>query len=107
MPVIPLAVRPVEMVASAVGVAAGFRALQVFADDLAAQVDEDFVDVCAAPGGRLVVWGVAPGLGEAEGAGSGDGAVFFEVGFVADDDQRDFFVVFNADDLFAEFGEFV
>lgn len=39
-------------------------------------------------------------------AGAGDGAVFFEVGFVADDDERDTGVVFDADDLVAEFVEF-
>lgn len=38
-----------------------------------------------------------------EGAGAGDGAVFFEVGFIADNDERDEGVVFDADDLVAEF----
>lgn len=83
------------------------RPLQVLADDLATEIDEDFVHVGAAPGRGLVVWGVAPGLGQAEGTGTRHGAVFFEVGLVADDHERDFFVVFDADDLFADFGEFM
>jgi hypothetical protein len=81
--------------------------LQVLTDDLATEIDEDFVYVGATPGRGLVVRGVAPVLGEAEGAGARYGAVFFEVGFVADDHEGDFFVVFDADDLFAEFGELV
>lgn len=41
-----------------------------------------------------------------EGFGAGDGAVFFEVRFVADDDEGDEGIVFDADDLVAEFVEF-
>ena len=41
-----------------------------------------------------------------EGAGAGDGTIFFEVGFVADDDKGDEGVVFDADDLVAEFVKF-
>ena len=50
---------------------------------------------------------MAPTLRDGEGARAGDSAVFFEVGFVADDDEGDALVVFDADDLFAEFVEFV
>ena len=41
-----------------------------------------------------------------ERTGAGDGAVFFEVGFITDDDEWDQRVVFDADDLIAEFVEF-
>jgi hypothetical protein len=81
--------------------------LQVLTDNLATQIDKDFVYIGAAPGRGLVVWGIAPILGEAEGAGAGNCTVFFKVGFVTDDHEGDFFVVFDADDLFAEFGELV
>ena len=40
-----------------------------------------------------------------KGFGAGYGAVFFEVRFVADDDNRDGGVVFDADDLVSEFIE--
>jgi hypothetical protein len=83
------------------------RPLQVLTDDLATQIDEDFVYIGAAPGRGLVVRSVAPILGEAEGARARYSAVFFEVGLVADDHEGDFLVVFDADDLLAEFGELV
>lgn len=41
-----------------------------------------------------------------KGLGAGDGAIFFEVGFVANDDKGDKRVVFDSDDLVAEFMEF-
>lgn len=83
------------------------RPLQVLTDDLATQIDKDFVYISAAPGRGLVVRGIAPVLGETEGAGARYGPVFFEVGLVADDHEWDFFVVFDADNLFTEFGELV
>lgn len=46
-------------------------------------------------------------LGEGEGSRSGHCPVFFEVGFVSDDDDGDVLVIFDADDLLAELGEFV
>ena len=45
-------------------------------------------------------------MGNLKGAGARDGAVFFEVGFIADDDEGDEGVVFYSDDLVAEFVEF-
>ena len=42
-----------------------------------------------------------------EGFGTGDGAVFFKVGFVTDHDEGDKGVIFDTDDLVAEFVEFV
>ena len=41
-----------------------------------------------------------------KGAGAGDGAVFFEIRFVADNDKGNEGVVFDADNLVAEFVEF-
>ena len=41
-----------------------------------------------------------------EGAGAGDGTVFFEVGFVANNDKGNVGIVFDANDLVAEFVEF-
>ena len=41
-----------------------------------------------------------------KGLGAGDGAIFFQVGFVADDDEGDERVVFDSDDLVAKFVEF-
>ena len=79
----------------------------VFADDLPAEVHKGFVHVPSGSGRCFVIGCVVPGLGDLEGAGAGDGAVFLEVGLVADDDEGDEGVVFDADDLVAEFVEFV
>lgn len=82
-------------------------ALHILADDLATEVDEDLVDVGSSASRGLVVRGVAPALGEGECAGARHGPVFFQIGFVADDDEWHFLVVFDADDLLAELREFV
>lgn len=50
---------------------------------------------------------MAPALGDGERAGSRDGTVVLEVGFVTDDDEGDALVVFDTDDLLAELVEFV
>ena len=41
-----------------------------------------------------------------EGLGAGDGAIFFKVGFIADDDKGDKRVILDSNDLVAEFVEF-
>lgn len=46
-------------------------------------------------------------LGDLESACTGHGAVFFEVGLVADDDDGDVGIVFDTDDLVAELGQLV
>ena len=79
----------------------------VFLDDLGAEIQEDFVDICSSSCRCLVVWLLTPLLGKLEGSGSGHHAVVFHVRFVADHDQRDVLVVLDADDLFPEFGQFV
>lgn len=78
----------------------------VLADDLPAEIHKGFVDVGAAAGARFVVGRVAPGLRDGEGAGPRHGPVFFQVGFVADDDQRHARVVLYPHDLIAEFVQF-
>jgi hypothetical protein len=83
------------------------RGLQILANNLATQIDKDLVHVCATTGGCLVVRRIAPALRERKGACARHGAVFFEIGFVADYDNGHFGVVLDADDLFADFGEFV
>lgn len=98
---------PARALALAIKFGVSGRPLQVLADDLATEIDEDFVDVGTAPGRGLVVWSIAPVLRQAEGTGTRHGAVFFEVRLVADDHEGDLFVVFDADDLFAEFRELV
>ena len=47
-----------------------------------------------------------PRLGDTECTGARHGSIFFQVGLVADDDEGDRGVVFDADDLVAEFIEF-
>ena len=78
----------------------------ILADDLPAEVHEGLVDVAACPGRALVVGGVVPGAGDGEGARARHGPVFFQVALVADDDEGDERVVFDAYDLVAEFLEF-
>lgn len=76
----------------------------VLADNLPAEIHKRLVYIRSPPRARLVIGSVAPVLGDAEGAGAGDGAVFFKVAFVADDDEGNGGVVFDADDLVAELG---
>ena len=84
-----------------------WRALGILLHDLTTQVDEDLIDVCATTRRSLVVRRIVPALCERKGFSARDGTVFFQVGFVADDHDGDGFVVFDADDLFAEFGKFL
>ena len=76
----------------------------ILADNLPAEIHKGLVDVGAPARARLVVRGVAPVLGDGEGAGARDGTVFLEVALVADDDEGHVGVVFDTDDLVAEFG---
>ena len=45
-------------------------------------------------------------MADLKGTGAGDGAVFFEIGLVANDDKGDERVVFDADDLVPKLVEF-
>ena len=79
----------------------------ILANNLPAEIHKGLVDTGSPPSTSLVVRGVTPAGGDGEGASAGDGPVFFEVGLVADDDEGDAGVIFDADDLFAQFVEFV
>ncbi len=46
-------------------------------------------------------------LGQLICSSSGDRSSIFQIGLVANDDDRDVLVVFDADDLLSQFGEFV
>lgn len=78
----------------------------ILADNLPAEIHKRLVHIGPASRARFVIRRVAPVLADGEGARSGDGAVFFEIGFVAHDDERNSRVVFDADNLVAEFVEF-
>ena len=78
---------------------------RVLPHDLPAEVAEDVVDVGAVPGRGFVVRRVAPALRDGEGARTRDGAVFLEVGFIADEHDGCVRVVLDPDDLFAELGQ--
>ena len=54
----------------------------------------------------LVIRSIPPALRHREGPRSRDHALGFKIGFIAHDDDGDVFVVFDADDLIAQLGEF-
>ena len=85
---------------------ADLRGRHVLADDLPAEIHKRFVHISAAAGARFVVWSVSPVLGDGKGARARHGPVFFEIGFVADDDERDGGIVFDAHDLVPQFVKF-
>ena len=78
----------------------------VLPDNLPAEIHKGFIDIRSPARTRFVIGRPPPALRDTEGAGAGHGAVFFEVALVADDDEGDALVVFDADDLVAEFVEF-
>lgn len=82
-------------------------AIRVPLDDLGAEVVEDGLDVGLSPRRRLVVRLLTPRLGELEGPGTRDDALILHVGLVANHDQGNVFVVLDADDLLAKFGQLV
>ena len=75
--------------------------------DLRTKVQKHLVDVRPPSGTGLVVRLLTPRLSQLESSSSGHDTVVFHVGFVPDHDERDVFVVFDADDLFAQLGELV
>lgn len=85
---------------------AHLRRRHILADDLPAEIHKGLVHIRAAPRARLVIRRVAPVLADGEGARAGDGAVFFQIGFVAYDDEGDARIVLDPNDLVAEFVEF-
>jgi len=78
------------------------RCSVVAADDLSAEVDEDFVDIRSPSCGGLIVWSISPALGHTKRFLSRDCAVFFEIRLVSYDDNGHIVVVLDADDLLAE-----
>ena len=78
------------------------RARLILSHNLPAEIHERLVHIRPPPRARLVVWGVSPPLTHGEGSGAGDGAVFFEVGLVADNHEGHAWIVFDADYLFAQ-----
>lgn len=79
----------------------------ILLDDLGTKIQKYFIHIRPPSGTGLVVRFLPPTLGELEGSGTRYHAVVFHVCFVAYNDHGDVFVVFDADDLFAEFGQFV
>lgn len=82
------------------------RGRNVLSDNLPAEIHKGLVNVCPPPCACFVVGRVSPALGDPKCARAGDCTVFFEVAFVADNDEWDALVVFNANDLVTEFVEF-
>lgn len=85
---------------------AHLRRGHVFADDLPAEIHKRLVDVGAAARARFVVGRVAPRLRDGKGTGPRHGPVFFQVRFVADDDERNAGVVLYPHDLIPELVQF-
>jgi hypothetical protein len=79
--------------------------IHVFADDLAAKVDEHLIDVGSSTSRGLVVRGISPYLRDLECPSPGDDTVFFEVGLVSYDDERNVLVIFDVNDLLPQLGE--
>ena len=77
----------------------------ILPDDLSTQIHERFVDVSSCPRRGFIVWCIVPGRGYGEGTGARDGAVFFEVAFVAHDDEGYERIVLDAHNLIPEFLE--
>lgn len=75
--------------------------------NLSTKVPEALVNVRATPGAGLVIRRIPPGLRDIKGTGAGDGTVFFEVALVADKHYGYRRVIFDADNLVAQLGEFV
>lgn len=81
------------------------RGGHILADNLPAEIHKGLVDIGPPPRTRLVIRRIPPRLADAEGARARHGPVFFQVGFVADNDQGNALVVFDAHDLVAELVE--
>lgn len=82
------------------------RGCCIFADDLPAEIHEGFVHICSSPRARLVVVNVSPALADGKCSRFGDHPVFFQVALVAHYDQWHLCIIFDANDLIAEFVKF-
>ena len=78
----------------------------ILGDHLAAQVNERLIHIRPLARAGLIVGSIVPAVGDLEGAVPVDGAVIVEVRFVTHDHDGDQGVVFDADDLVAQFLQF-
>lgn len=85
---------------------AHLRRRDVFADNLPAEIHKRLVNVGAAARACFVVGCIAPRLRDREGTGPRHCPVFFQVRFVADDDERNTGVIFYPHDLISELVQF-
>lgn len=83
------------------------RRLEIFPNDLPAQIDEHLVHVGPSPRRRFVVRNIAPALRQSECAGPRNRPILFQIGFVAHEHQGNLLVILDADDLLADLRQFV
>lgn len=84
----------------------GSRFRQVLPNDLPAYVDENFVDVRCSSCARFVIWYVSPALRQLECFRSRHGSVFLQVGFVANENNGERWIVFRSYYLLSELDQF-
>lgn len=78
----------------------------ILADNLPAEIHKRLVDICPPSRARFVIRGVAPALADGERARTRHRPVFFQVGLVAHNDEGNARIIFDADDLVAQFVQF-
>lgn len=78
----------------------------ILADNLPAEIHERLIDICPPSRARFVVRRVAPALADRECARTRHRPVFFQVGLVAHNDEWNARVIFDANNLIAEFVQF-
>ena len=81
--------------------------VHIFADDLPAEIHENFVDVSSPSSRGLIVWSIAPALRQFVRHLPRHRAVVLQIGLVTYDDEGDIRVVFDADDLLPQLGQFM
>lgn len=82
------------------------RSGRIFADDLPAEIHKRFVHICSSPRAGFVIMYVAPALADCKRSRPGNHPIFFQVRFVAHNDQWYLRVILDADDLVSKFVEF-
>jgi hypothetical protein len=76
-------------------------------NNLLTQIHKHLINIRPPSRTGLIIWFLAPTLRHLERSRPRNDPIILHVGFIADHDQRYILVVFDPDDLFAEFGEFV
>lgn len=76
-------------------------ALQIFPNDLPAEIDKHLVNIGSPAGRGLVVGGIAPALREGKCASTRHRTVLFEIRLVSYNHNGNFLVVLDANDLFS------